>query len=211
MALREVRCVKLIVGLGNLGPEYELSPHNMGFGVIDRLAERHNVRVSRKEAESLCGRLPVGGQEVWLVKPQTYMNRSGQAVEQWLFRQGCDPQDLVVIADDLDLPWGRLRIRQRGGAGGHHGLESILEAIGSREFPRVRIGVQPENEMEDPVRYLLSPVKRAQQPALGAVLDRAADAVEAILTEGTEKAMTMYNRRDSSAAISCGRSATNKI
>jgi len=202
--------VKLIFGLGNPGAEYELSPHNLGFGVIDRLAERHNIRVSRKEAESLCGRLTVGGEEVWLVKPQTYMNQSGRAVRQWLARQGCGPQDMIVIADDLDLPWGRLRIRQRGGAGGHHGLESILEAIGSRQFPRVRIGVQPEHEMDDPVRYLLSPVSRAQQPSLRALLDRAADAVAAILTEGTEKAMTTYNRRDSSPAISCGQSSINK-
>ena len=199
--------MKLIIGLGNPGPEYELSPHNMGFGVIDRLAERHAVRVSRKEAESLGGWLEVGGQEAWLVKPQTYMNRSGRAVQEWLLRQGCEPRDLVVIADDLDLPWGRLRIRQRGGTGGHHGLESIVEAIGSRQFPRVRIGVQ----MEDPVRYLLSPVSRAQRTVVRAVLDRAADAVETILTEGTEKAMTIYNRRDSSAAISCGRSSTNNI
>lgn len=177
--------------------------------MIDRLAERHAVRVSRKEAESLCGWLEVGGQEAWLVKPQTYMNRSGRAVQEWLLRKGCEPPDLVVIADDLDLSWGRLRIRQRGGTGGHHGLESIVEAIGSRQFPRVRIGVQPEYEMDDPVRYLLSPVSRAQRPVVRAVLDRAADAVETILTEGTEKAMTIYNRRDSSAAISCGRSATN--
>jgi len=188
--------VKLIIGLGNPGAEYEFSPHNMGFRVVDRIAERHSVRVNRKQAHSLCGRLEIGEEEVWLLKPQTFMNRSGMAVREWLTREGCGPQDIVVIADELDLPWGQLRIRQRGGSAGHHGLESIMESLETKQFTRVRIGVQPGHEIEDSVRYLLAPVSRGLRPSVEAMVDRGADAVEAILREGAAKAMTAFNRRD---------------
>lgn len=192
--------VKLIVGLGNPGAEYEFSPHNMGFGVVERLAERNKVRLSRKRAHSRCGRFFGGGEEVWLIQPQTFMNRSGHAVKEWLTKEGCEPQDLIVIADDLDLPWGTLRIRQKGGAAGHHGLESIVEAIGTQQFTRIRIGVSPERELEDPVDYLLTPVGRSRRAEAKAIREQAAEAVEMILTAGTEKAMTVFNRRKEPAA-----------
>ncbi|MBI1955155.1 MAG: aminoacyl-tRNA hydrolase [Acidobacteria bacterium] len=187
--------MKLIVGLGNPGAEYEFSPHNMGFGAVERLAERNQVRLSHKRAHSRCGRFFGAGEEVWLIQPQTFMNRSGHAVKEWLTKEGCEPQDLIVIADDLDLSWGTLRIRQKGGTAGHHGLESIVEAIGTQQFTRIRIGVSPERELEDPVDYLLTPVGRSRRAEAKAIWEQAAEAVETILAAGAEKAMTVFNRR----------------
>ena len=203
--------MKLIFGLGNPGPEFEFSPHNLGFGVVDRLAERHSVRIARKQAHSLCGRFLLQEEEVWLIKPQTFMNQSGTAVREWLAKQGCGPEDMVVIADELDLPWGQLRIRQQGGAAGHHGLESVIESLGTKQFARLRIGVRPEQAIEDPIRYLLTPLRRSRRPELEAILDRAAEAVEAILQFGAARAMTAFNRRDSASGPAPRRSpgATN--
>lgn len=191
--------MKLIFGLGNPGPEYEFSPHNLGFGVVDRLAERHSVRVTRKQARSLCGRFELEDKEIWLIKPQTFMNQSGLAVRDWMTKQECGPPDILVIADELDLPWGQLRIRQQGGAAGHHGVESVIELLGTKQFARLRIGVRPERPVADSVRYLLAPVGRSRRGELDAILDRAADAVDAILRVGTARAMTIFNRRDPSA------------
>lgn len=188
--------MKLIVGLGNPGPEYDFSPHNFGFAVVRRLAERHSVRLTRRQARSLCGRFLFGSEEVWLIQPQTFMNLSGQAVKQWLARENCGPQDLAVIADDLDLPWGKLRIRQKGSAGGHHGLESVIDSIGTSQFTRLRIGVAPQRPIEDPVEYLLAPLPRSLRREAENIADRAADAVETILREGASKAMTRFNRSD---------------
>ncbi len=187
--------VKLIFGLGNPGPEYQFSPHNLGFEVIDRLAERHAARVARRQALSLCGRFEWGREEIWLIKPQTFMNLSGAAVREWLVKQNCGPGDFLILADDLDLPLGHLRIRQKGGAAGHHGLESIIGAIGSHAFTRLRIGVGPEREISDPVRYLLTPFRRSERPQVEEIIARAAEAVEAILKDGPAKAMSVYNRR----------------
>ena len=187
--------VKLIVGLGNPGAEYDFSPHNLGFAVVDRLASRHNVALGRKQSQSLCGRWRREGQELWLIKPQTFMNLSGAAVKDWLSRQELGPENLLVVADDLDLPWGTLRIRPQGGAAGHHGLESIIAAIGSRQFPRVRIGVRPEHPISDTVEYLLSPLKRAERREMDEIVDRASDAVESILRDGILAAMNRFNQK----------------
>ncbi|MBI4458976.1 MAG: aminoacyl-tRNA hydrolase [Acidobacteria bacterium] len=192
--------MKLIIGLGNPGAEYEFSPHNMGFAVVELLAARHGVRLRQKRAHSRCGRFAAGGEDGWLIQPQTFMNRSGLAVREWLTKEACGPRDLIVIADDLDLPWGTLRIRLKGGTAGHHGLESIVEAIGTKDFARVRIGVAPDRNLEDPVDYLLTPLRRSRREEAKIVLERAADAVEAILSVGAEKAMTLFNRRKESAA-----------
>jgi len=191
--------VKLVVGLGNPGPEYECSPHNMGFAVVDRLAERHDVGLTRRKAHSLCGHFLLGSEKIWLVQPQTFMNNSGAAVAEWFRKEGCGPEDLVVLADELDLPWGTIQIRQRGGSAGHHGLESIMQAIGTKAFTRMRIGVAPEHELNDPVSYLLRPVRTERRRSLGPVVDRAADAAEMILREGAAKAMNRFNRRDAAA------------
>jgi len=188
------------VGLGNPGPEYQFSPHNLGFQVVDRLAERNSVRVTRRQAHSLCGRFLFGEKEVWLVKPQTFMNLSGGAVKELLAGQSCGPEELLVIADDLDLPWGSIRIRQKGGAAGHHGLESIMESIGSQQFTRLRIGVCPERPLADTIQYLLSPLKKTQRREAEEIIDRASEAVETILKEGAAKAMSLFNQRSSAAS-----------
>jgi PTH1 family peptidyl-tRNA hydrolase len=190
--------VKLIVGLGNPGEEYDLSPHNFGFMVVDRLAGRFGVQVSRKQHKSLCAKVELGdssGGEVWLIKPQTFMNLSGASVQEWLSKQECQPQDLVVIADELDLPWGSIRIRLQGSAAGHNGLKSIIGSIGSQQFVRVRIGVRLEHPFADTVDYLLSPMKKAMRAEMDEIAGRAADAVEAILKEGPTKAMNQFNKR----------------
>src|SRR5579885_1115436 len=170
-------CVRLIVGLGNPGSEYEFSPHNLGFAVIDRLAERNSVRLTRKQSYSLCGNLRLEDREIWLIKPQTFMNLSGTAIKDWLRRQECGAEDLLVIADDLDLPWGTLRIREKGGAAGHHGMESIIDSIGSQQFARMRIGVSPGHPLTDTIDYLLSPLGRARRKEMEEIVDRAAEAV----------------------------------
>lgn len=188
--------MKLVFGLGNPGAEYKHSPHNMGFAVVERLAQRHGVSLSRKRAQSLCSRIEIGEEPAWLIQPQTFMNLSGAAVREWLRKENCGPEDLLIVADELDLPWGAVQIRQRGGSAGHHGLESIIEAIGTKEFARVRIGVAPEAEPEDPVAYLLRPMRRSQREGLEEIVDRAADATEMILREGVAKAMNRFNRRD---------------
>lgn len=188
--------MKFIFGLGNPGEEYILSPHNLGFQVVDRLARRHSVRVTRKQARSLSGRFLFAGNEVWLIKPQTYMNRSGMAVQAWFSKQGCRPQDLLILADDLDLAIGCIRIRRKGGAGGHHGLESVMEAVGSRQFTRLRMGICPGRQIKDTVRYVLAPFKKSHMGAVEEMVERTADAVEVILSEGTAKAMNLFNRRD---------------
>lgn len=187
--------LKLIVGLGNPGPEYDFSPHNMGFAVVDRLALRNSATVARKQWKSLCGRLGAVEEGVWLIKPQTFMNLSGTSVKEWLEKQGCSPAELLVIADEMDLPWGSIRIRERGGAAGHHGLESVIDSIGSQQFARLRIGVRPDHPLHDAVDYLLSPVKRSQREEMGQMVDQAAEAVEMILKQGMTKAMNKFNQR----------------
>ena len=187
--------MKLVVGLGNPGAEYKHSPHNMGFAVVDRLAERHGVSLDRKRAHSLCARVEIDNQQFWLIQPQTFMNLSGTAVKEWFRKAGCGPADLVVLADELDLPWGTIQIRQRGSSAGHHGLESIMEAIGTKEFVRVRMGVSPDVVLEDPVAYLLRPMRRHQREGMDEFVDRAAEAAEMVLREGAAKAMNRYNRR----------------
>ena len=188
--------MKLLIGLGNPGAEYKLSPHNMGFAVTDRLALRHGVSLERRRAQSLYGRFSIDEQEVYLIQPQTFMNLSGDAVREWLRKKSCEPEDLVVLHDELDLPWGTIQVRQRGGSAGHHGLESIIAAIGSREFARVRMGVEPESPQADPVSYLLRPVKRALRQRMDEMMDRAADAAEMIVRDGVHKAMNQFNRRE---------------
>lgn len=196
--------MKFVVGLGNPGAEYEYSPHNMGFAVVDRLAKRHGVKLNRKRAHSLCARVEIDNQQFWLIQPQTFMNLSGEAIRVWFHKEGCGPEDLLVLADELDLPWGTIQIRPRGGSAGHHGLESIMEAIGTKEFARVRIGVAPEEAIEDAVSYLLRPMRPKQRAGIDEIVDRAADATEMILREGVAKAMSRYNTRGVRREASAG-------
>jgi PTH1 family peptidyl-tRNA hydrolase len=184
----------LIVGLGNPDPEYALSPHNLGFMVIDRLAGQCGAKVKRKDSEALAGRGELEGQPVLLAKPQTYMNLSGRSVGPLLAKNALGPANLMVVYDDHNLPWGSLRIRTRGSAGGHHGMESVIAAIGTDEFIRVRLGINPGVVRAEP-EYLLKPLRREQLKELEDFLDHAAQAVVSIISEGAEKAMTRFNRR----------------
>jgi len=187
--------MRLIVGLGNPGPDYTWTPHNLGFFVVDRLAERAGVRIERPEARALIARGRLVGEEVALAKPQTYMNASGMAVRGLVERFACDPSDLLVISDDAALPWGMLRIRARGSAGGHNGLASIIGAMGTDEFIRVRLGIAPEDPVTDLAGYVLRPMRRAELEAAAEMIEQAADATEAILREGVQRAMARFNRR----------------
>ena len=189
--------MRLIVGLGNPGPEYEWTPHNMGFLAVDELAGRAAIRVTRPEAKSYIGRGELAGQEVILAKPQTMMNLSGVAVRMLLERNDASPADLIVLSDEVALPWGTLRIRERGSAGGHNGLKSVIGALGTDEFIRVRLGVGPEKVWGDLADYVLCTMGRAEREIAAGLANDAANAVELILKEGVSKAMSQFNRRAS--------------
>ena len=185
----------LIVGLGNPGPEYANTPHNLGFRVIDRLAEVCGLSARRPECKALVGVGEIEGRPVVLAKPQLYMNLSGGPVKALLEKHELGPAELVVVFDEVNLPWMSLRIRMRGSAGGHNGLKSVIEALGTNEFTRVRLGVGPGHPVEDKTEYLLSPFRRSQQKELEELVARGADAVRSIFAEGAAKAMTKFNRR----------------
>src|SRR5579863_4524056 len=187
--------MRLIVGLGNPGPEYTWTPHNLGFLAVDAIAERARIRVERPEAKSLVGLGELAGQRVALAKPHTMMNLSGLAVRDLLERLESGPEELVVLYDDVALPWGMLRIRERGSAGTHNGLKSVIGAIGKMEFTRVRMGVQPEHPIGDLATYVLHPMRKAEIEVAGETIEQAADAVEAILSLGTAQAMNRFNRK----------------
>ncbi|MCS6951415.1 MAG: aminoacyl-tRNA hydrolase [Bryobacteraceae bacterium] len=184
----------LVVGLGNPGPEYEWTPHNLGFLVVDRLADRYGIPVRHREAMALVGTGRVGEQAVVLAKPQTYVNLSGPAVRALLARYGLKPGDLILVYDDLDLPWRALRIRPKGSPGGHHGVESVTEALGTTEFPRVRLGIAGYH-VGDGARYVLSPFPRQQREEVAEFVEYAAEAVACLISEGVEKSMARFNRR----------------
>jgi peptidyl-tRNA hydrolase, PTH1 family len=187
--------MRLIVGLGNPGTEYEWTPHNMGFLAIDAVAESAGIRITRPEAMSYVGRGKLAGEEVILAKPQTMMNLSGGAIRKLLEKYECDPAEMIVLTDEVDLPWGMLRIRERGSAGTHNGLKSIVSALGSGEFIRVRIGIQPEKIWGELRDYVLKKLTRAEREIATQMAGEAADAVEIILTDGAHKAMSKFNRR----------------
>ena len=192
--------MKLVIGLGNPGIEYQFTPHNLGFLAVDRIAEQCGVKVSNRHCRALTARALIesGGksEEVLLAKPETYMNLSGMSVRELVAEYEAEPEkDLVVVYDELDFPLGTLRIRQRGSSAGHNGLESIMGALGSEEFVRVRLGVGPEHPVRDGARYVLSQFKKSQYKLVDEVLERAADAVKMIVLEGSSKAMNVFNQR----------------
>lgn len=184
----------LIVGLGNPGAEYAHTPHNLGFLTVDRLAEDSGISVRRPECNALVGVGKIDSRPVVLAKPQAYMNLSGGPVKALLGKYGLGPPGLVVVYDDLDLPWMSLRIRLRGSAGGHHGMESVIAALGTKEFTRVRLGIHPGRPV-DAAEFDLTPFRRSQQKEVEELVGRGADAVRSILAEGAAKAMTRFNRR----------------
>jgi PTH1 family peptidyl-tRNA hydrolase len=181
--------VKLIVGLGNPGPEYVFTPHNLGFLVIDRIATDRNVEVRNRQCRALTGRTQIGDEQVLLAKPETFMNLSGVSVRGLLDAYQLRPEsDLIVIYDELDLPMGTIRIRQRGRSAGHNGMESIIGALETQEFLRIRLGIAPETK-------ILKPFSKRQLKVVDGVLDLAAEAVQVILTEGPGAAMNRFNRK----------------
>src|SRR2546429_3701138 len=170
--------VKLIVGLGNPGIEYQFTPHNLGFLTIDRLAGDLNVEVRNRECQALTARARIGSEQVLLAKPETFMNLSGTAVQCLLEQHELRPEaDLIVIYDELDLPMGTIRIRERGSSAGHNGMESIIEALGTQDFLRIRLGIAPEKK-------ILKPFRKSQLKAVDEVLAPAAEAWKATLPEG---------------------------
>ncbi len=190
--------MKLIVGLGNPGAEYECTPHNMGFMAIDRIAERCKVKVSNRHCKALTAKTAIGGEEVLLAKPETFMNLSGMSVRELVAKYGDGlelAKDLIVIHDELDFPLGTIRIRQYGSSAGHNGIESIMNGLGTQDFLRIRVGVAPDHEVKDGARYLLSPWKKKDAAMVNELVDRAADAVELILESGAAKAMNHINRK----------------
>src|SRR6266571_2256457 len=183
----------LIVGLGNPGDEYARTRHNLGFMLIDKLARDADAMVKRSECRSLVGNATIECERVTLVKPQTYMNLSGEAVSCLNAKYEIDPDALIVISDDLALPFGAIRLRERGSDGGHNGLKSIIDALGTNEFMRLRIGIQPEHPITEAKRFVLSEFSRDENLALDEILERSAQAVHAVIQDGMAKAMSLYN------------------
>jgi len=189
--------VKLIVGLGNPGIEYQFTPHNLGYLVIDRIANNLGVEVRNRQCRALTARAVIAGQPVIVAKPETFMNLSGLSVRELVAEYQVDVKsDLIVIYDELDLPLGMIRIRQRGSSAGNNGMESILGALGTDEFLRIRLGIAPDRKVTDGVKFVLTPFRKAQLKVVDEVLDIAAEAVEVILKEGPAAAMNRFNRKN---------------
>lgn len=186
--------MKLVVGLGNPGEKYQGTRHNLGFLVVDRLAKQHNIAVERQFPQALVGQGLCNGETVVMVKPQTFMNRSGTAVESLLHEYGGTAADLVVIYDDLDLPFGRIRIRPQGGAGGHRGILSIMESLNSAPFCRVRVGIGRPAQGMDVIDYVLQPFDAVQRGELNGTVERAAASVDCLVRDGVRRAMELFNR-----------------
>jgi len=188
--------VKLIVGLGNPGIEYQFTPHNLGFLAIDRIANDLGIEVRNRQCRAQTARASIGGEPVVLAKPETYMNLSGLSVRELVAEHQVEVgSGLVVIYDELDLPFGSIRIRQRGSSAGHNGMESILGALGTDEFLRIRLGIAPERKIGDGAKYVLTPFRKSQLQVVDEVLDKAAEAVEVILKDGPDAAMNKFNRK----------------
>lgn len=187
--------MELIVGMGNPGVQYQMSRHNIGFQVMDRIAIINHVLISNKRFKTLYGKGWIDSQEVVLAKPMTFMNRTGGAVKKLVnfFTIGMD--DLIVIHDDLDLPFGRLRFKRRGGDGGHQGVRSIIESMGGNNFLRLKVGIGRPPKGIDPAEYVLDSFGESEEPILDKILDRTADALKVMLLEGLETAMNRYQRR----------------
>ena len=188
--------MKLIVGLGNPGIEYQFTPHNMGFLAVDEIAERCGARVSNRFCRALTSRTSLEGHEIVLAKPETYMNLSGVSVRELVEKLEIAPEkDLIVLYDELELPFGTLRVRERGRSAGHNGMESIIGSLGTQEFVRIRLGVGPGHPLSDGASYLLAPMKKTRLAEAVPMIETAADAVGVTLKEGISAAMNRFNRK----------------
>ena len=184
-----------IAGLGNPGERYSGTPHNIGFAVADELGNRHGIRIAKRDGQSLTGAGKIGDVNVVLVKPQTFMNLSGAGIQEVLKYRSLTNQNLIVVYDELDLPWSGLRIKENGSAAGHNGVKSIIAALKTDVFIRVRVGVRPEFPVRDAAEYVLAPFARALKKDVQEIVSYTADAVECIVAEGASRAMTKFNRR----------------
>jgi len=187
--------MRLIVGLGNPGPEYQWTPHNLGFLAVDELANRGGIRVERPEGQALVGLGKLEGKEIILAKPQTYMNLSGNSVGRLMDKYEVEPAELLLLFDERDLPWGMIRIGERGSPGTHNGAKSVTSAVGTQEFARLRLGCGPDHPVGDLAAYVLRPMKKSELEVAAEMVGTAGDAVEMILTQGIAAAMNKYNRK----------------
>ena len=185
----------LIAGLGNPGKEYETTRHNAGFMVIDALADKLGADVSEKKHKGLCGKAVIGGQKCILLKPQTYMNSSGESIRAAADYFKIAPEDIIIIYDDISLAPGQLRVRAKGSAGGHNGIKSIIAHLGTQEFPRVRVGVGEKPSRMDLADYVLGHFSKEERSIMDESAGRAAEALEVMITEGPDKAMNLFNKK----------------
>lgn len=188
--------MKLIIGLGNPGSEYQSTRHNMGFAAIDYISEKQGISVKKSKHQALIGEGTLGGERVVLAKPMTYMNLSGDAVSALARWYKVEPSDILVIYDDMDLPVGQMRLRPSGSAGGHNGMKSIILRLSSDQFPRLRIGIG-RKENNDTIDYVLGKLNREEQEIQFKLLGDVCDAVELFVKSGIEPAMNRYNRKPS--------------
>jgi PTH1 family peptidyl-tRNA hydrolase len=187
--------MRLIVGLGNPDPEYQWTPHNLGFMAVDELANRGSIRVERPEGKALVGKGKIAGEDVLLAKPQTYMNLSGISVRELLEKYELSPADLLVMWDEVQLPFGTIRIDRKGSGGSHNGANSVISALGTQEFSRIRLGCGPDHPLSSRKEFVLRSMKRAELEEAAEMVGKAGDAVEMILAKGIEPAMNIFNRR----------------
>ena len=185
--------MRLIVGLGNPGTRYRDTPHNAGFVAVDRFADRHHMEPEAKKFQGLFRRGRIRGEDVGVLKPETYMNLSGDAVADAVRYLPLEPEDIILVFDEMDLPGGRVRIRKSGGAGGHNGIQSVIDRLGTRDFPRVRIGVGRPAKKKRNVGYLLGKVRASEREVFDKTVDLAVDALDSLLDEGVDEAMNRYN------------------
>ncbi len=188
--------IRLVVGLGNPGKEYENTRHNVGFMVVDEVLRRFKVKDLKEEALSLVAKLRMGGREVVFAKPQTYMNNSGLAVENLLDEFSLAPEEMLVVYDDLDLPLGMTRLRLEGSSGGHKGVESIISTIRTQRFPRLRVGIGRPKRKEEVVSYVLSPFSKEEWEVMRVAIRKASECVVRSVERSPEDAMEFCNRRD---------------
>ena len=185
----------IIAGLGNPGKEYEETRHNAGFKVIDRLSDKYNIDVTEGKFKGLIGKGVIDGNKVILVKPLTYMNNSGECIRAVMDYYKAGTEDLIVIYDDISLAPGKLRLRPKGSAGGHNGIKSIIAHLGTEKFKRIRVGVGEKPKNWDLADFVLSPFKPEEKDAVREGIEKAAKAVEVILTDGADAAMNRYNKK----------------
>ena len=188
--------MRLIVGLGNPGPEYQWTPHNLGFLAVDELANRGGIRVERPEAKALVGLGKLAGEEIILAKPQTFMNLSGISVRELLEEYELGPQDVLAMWDEVQLPWGAIRIHAEGSAGSHNGAGSLISSLGTPAIARLRLGCGPDHPLSSRKEYVLRPMKKSELEVAAEMIADAGDAVELMLSKGIEAAMAKYNRRE---------------